>query len=109
MLAEISEICRTELNTFIVSRDETCLIFGYTAEKAWRGTTACNDVSSTKRSGLSSGIQKKKPSGKGKPLKISHAGSHDGFIPNCLLHFVGNTENNDYHSEMNDTCLGPWI
>ncbi|XP_011404422.1 PREDICTED: uncharacterized protein LOC105313010 [Amphimedon queenslandica] len=41
------------------------------------------------------------PSGKGKRLIILHAGSEDGWIPNCDLVYQSIEEEGDYHEEMN--------
>ena len=48
------------------------------------------------------------PSGKGKRLIILHAGTKDGFLPDCELVFVGNTNSADYHDEMNAAHFQEW-
>ena len=48
------------------------------------------------------------PSGKGSRLIILHAGSADGFIPNCLLSFVSKSTT-DYHKQMDGERFQRWF
>ena len=48
------------------------------------------------------------PSGKGKRLILLHAGCSKGFLPDCLLLFVGKKDTADYHSEMNAQHFEEW-
>ena len=49
------------------------------------------------------------PSGKGKRLIILHAGSEDGWIPNCELVYQSLEEEGDYHEEMNHQIFEKWF
>ena len=45
-------------------------------------------------------VQAEAPLGKEKHLIVLHAGSEEGFLPECSLIFVGRTNSADYHDEM---------
>ena len=50
------------------------------------------------------------PSGKGKRLIILHAGtSSEGLIEGCDLVFEANSEDEDYHKEMNACVFMGWF
>ena len=71
----------------IVYLDETWVNAHHTVSRKWYDR------------GVPAGAQQpsEAPSGKGQRLIILHAGSKDGFVPNCQLVFVGNTKSHDYH------------
>ena len=51
----------------------------------------------------------KRPGGKGERLIILHAGSTQGWIPNCQLVFKSKTHSSDYHNEMNIAHFMEWF
>jgi len=51
----------------------------------------------------------KVPTGKGSRFIILHAGSKQGFIPNCLLTFQSKTGSEDYHQEMTGDVFTNWF
>ena len=51
----------------------------------------------------------KRPGGKGERLIILHAGSTQGWIPNCQLVFKSKTHSSDYHDEMNIAHFMEWF
>ena len=51
----------------------------------------------------------KRPSGKGRRLIILHAGSKNGWTPNCTLVFRFEKHTGDYHDEMNGEHFLDWF
>lgn len=78
----------------VVFLDETWLNANHTVGKIWTDDTAHSST--------------KVPAGKGERLIILHAGSSQGFIPNCLLSFKSK-KTNEYHEEMNFEKFKEWF
>ncbi|XP_033222844.1 uncharacterized protein LOC117176697 [Belonocnema kinseyi] len=49
------------------------------------------------------------PSGAGLRIIISHIGSKDGFLEDCMLCFIGKKGNQDYHQEKNKQHFEEWF
>ncbi|XP_072035179.1 uncharacterized protein [Amphiura filiformis] len=80
----------------IVYLDETWLNTTHTVGKCWLDDAGTGGLNV--------------PTGKGRRLIILHAGSEDGFIPNCLLSFESKGKKlADYHDEMNGDCFLTWF
>lgn len=78
----------------VVILDETWLNANHTVSKMWTdGTAHASTVV---------------PEGKGERLIICHAGTSQGFIPNCLLAFKSK-KTNEYHEEMNAEKFEGWF
>ncbi|XP_060808703.1 uncharacterized protein LOC132903751 [Amyelois transitella] len=83
-----------ELRKNIIYLDESYVHASYKLKKCWQSM----DVS-----GIKENVSK------GKRYIIVHAGSEKGFVPNALLIFSGNNQNEDYHSEMNHYNFTKWV
>lgn len=84
-------------NRCIVYLDETWFDTHDTVSKGW--------VDSSKN------CQTKAPSNKGKRITIIHAGSEDGFVPNCLLLSAKNIKDSslDYHEDTSAELFENWF
>lgn len=78
----------------VVFLDETWLNANHTVSKTW---TDDKKESTTKV-----------PEGKGQRLIICHAGTANGFVPNCLLAFKS-VKTSEYHEEMNFDKFQEWF
>lgn len=84
-------------NRRIIYLDETWFDTHDTVSKGW--------VDSSKN------CQTKAPSNKGKRITIIHAGSEDGFVPNCLLLSAKNIKDSslDYHEDTTAELFENWF
>lgn len=78
----------------VVFLDETWLNANHTVGKSWTDDTAQSCP--------------KPPEGKGERLIICHAGTANGFVPNCLLAFKSK-KTTEYHEEMNYEKFRNWF
>jgi transposase len=94
----LQEIKRYRLeNRSIIYLDETWFDTHDTVSKGWVDS--------------SQNCQTKAPSNKGKRITIIHAGSEDGFVPNCLLLSAKNIKDSslDYHEDTSAELFENWF
>ncbi|KAM7293679.1 uncharacterized protein ISCGN_023277 [Ixodes scapularis] len=85
--------------------DGTWVTAGHTVSRVWVDTTVAASHDAFMR-GLSTGL--KQPSGKGQRLIVTHIGSDEGFVDDCLDVFCGQ-KTGDYHEEMDGARFEKWL
>lgn len=89
----------------IVYLDETWVNSGHRKKIVWKDTT----IKSARQAFIEGQTVGLKPSsGKGKRLIITHAGSTNGWVSDCLDVFCGN-KHGDYHEEMDSQRFERWF
>ncbi|XP_064120247.1 uncharacterized protein LOC135224853 [Macrobrachium nipponense] len=94
-LREMKALKRSGYDSFVYL-DETWINQNHTVRKCWI------DPNSEKPTGI------KPPTGKGSRLIVLHAGTKNGFVPNCKLVFQAKNDG-DYHIQMNHTVFKEWF
>lgn len=89
----LREIIQTNFDD-IVWLDETWVNAGHSLKKGWTDDTISGSMAA--------------PIRRGKRIIVAHAGTSEGFIPNCLLLFSSN-KTSDYHEEMNHKTFVKWF
>lgn len=86
--------------------DETWANSGHHKNCVWQDTSITSAHQALKQ-GLTVGL--KAPSGKGKRLIITHAGSENGFVSGAEDVFIGKKGTGDYHEEMDGDRFEHWF
>ena len=94
-LREMKNLKNAGYDSFVYL-DETWINQNHTVGKCWI------DSKSKSATGI------KPPTGKGSRLIVLHAGTKNGFVPNCELVFQAKNDG-DYHNQMNHTVFREWF